>query len=291
MTWMLTLLLKCLAHLPLFVLHFIGGLIGWLVYGADTRYRARLQANLRQADLGDYNQLLRTSIVQHGKGALELLAAWGRKADAVSGLVKHCDGWDYAEAAIAAKRPILFVTPHLGSFDIACRYVSCRLPYPMTAMYRPPKIGWLEPLMQAGRMRDNARTAPATGAGVRLLMKALKSGEATVILPDQAPGAGDGVWADFFGKPAYTMTLLPRLALSANTTVLFFFAERLSWGRGFKVRIQPMIGRFTGDKQADALTLNHNVEDLIRQAPGQYLWSYNRYKRPDGAPAPNEAAH
>ncbi|WP_265583916.1 LpxL/LpxP family acyltransferase [Chitinimonas koreensis] len=147
----------------------------------------------------------------------------------MAALVRRCEGWQHVEAALAAHKPIIFVTPHLGGFDVAGRYVSSRLPYPLTAMYRPPKLGWLEPLMQAGRVRDNGRTAPATAAGVRVLMKALKGGEATVILPDQAPGAGEGVWADFFGRPAYTMTLLPRLAAATGAVVLFFFAERLPW--------------------------------------------------------------
>ncbi|WP_374357279.1 lysophospholipid acyltransferase family protein, partial [Chitinimonas sp.] len=257
------------------------------------RYREAMADNLRQSKLAksaaDYTQLLRGSIAEHGKGAVELLAAWGRPSASVSRLVRHCEGWEHAQAAIDAGRAIIFVTPHLGSFDIACRYVSSRLPYPLTAMYRPPKLARLEPLMQAGRMRDNARTAPATAAGVRQLMKALKSGEATAILPDQAPGGGDGVWAPFFGKQAYTMTLLPRLALSANAAVLFFYAERLSWGRGFVVRLYPMQGEFIGNKAADACLLNQNVESLIARCPTQYLWSYKRYKQPAGAPAPESA--
>ncbi|GAB3260554.1 lysophospholipid acyltransferase family protein [Chitinimonas naiadis] len=285
---MLTLLLKFLACWPLVILHAIGVLTGWLAWWLDGSYRRRLLDNLRQAYPHDYNRLLGKSIGQHGKGALELLAAWGRPADAVVRLVKECHGWEHAEAAIAAKRAILFVTPHLGGFDIAGRYVSSRLPYPLTAMYRPPKLRWLEPLMQAGRMRDNGRTAPATGAGVRVLMKALKNGEATVILPDQAPGGGEGIWVNFFDKPAYTMTLLPRLAESADAVVLFFFAERLSWGRGYVVRVFPMQGAFTGDKRADAETLNRNVEAMIQLAPAQYLWSYNRYKHPTGAPTAEE---
>jgi len=289
---MLTLILKLLARLPILILHGTGAVLGWFAWAVDGRYRERLAGNLQQAGVAsnrrDYNRLLRQSIAEQGKGALELLAAWGRESAAVTALVRSCEGWEYAEGALAAKRPILFVTPHLGGFDVAGRYVSSRLPYPLTAMYRPPKLRWLEPLMQAGRMRDNGRTAPATASGVRILMKALKSGEATVILPDQAPGAGEGIWADFFGKPAYTMTLLPRLASSANAVVLFFFAERLPWGRGFRVRIFPMQGDFTGDRLHDATLLNQNVEALIRLAPAQYLWSYNRYKHPAGAPLPGE---
>ncbi|MBV8658481.1 MAG: lysophospholipid acyltransferase family protein [Burkholderiales bacterium] len=290
---MLTVILKLLARLPLLVLHATGVVLGWCAWMLDRRYRERLADNLHQAGLvsnrRDYNLLLHKSIAEQGKGALELLAAWGRQSDDVTALVHGCEGWEHAEAALAAKRPIIFVTPHLGGFDVAGRYVSSRLPYPLTAMYRPPKLRWLEPLMQAGRMRDNGRTAPATASGVRILMKALKSGEATVILPDQAPGAGEGIWADFFGKPAYTMTLLPRLASATNAAVLFFFAERLPWGRGFRVRIFPMEGEFSGDRQHDADSLNHNVERLIRLAPTQYLWSYNRYKHPAGAPLPGES--
>jgi KDO2-lipid IV(A) lauroyltransferase len=289
---MLTLILKLLARLPLAVLHAVGVLIGWLAWLADSRYREQLAGNLTQSQLAkskdDYTRLLRQSIAEHGKGALELLAAWGRDARKVSALVRGCDGWELAEQAIAAKRPIIFVTPHLGSFDIACRYVSDRLPYPLTAMYRPPKLGWLEPLMQAGRTRDNARTVPATAAGVRQLLKSLKSGEATAILPDQAPGAGEGVWAPFFGRTAYTMTLLARLASATDAVVLFFFAERLGWGRGFKVRIKPMQGQFSGDRLADAELLNRNVEALVSLCPSQYLWSYKRYKHPAGAPLPGE---
>lgn len=285
---MLTLLLRFIAAWPLWLLHALGVLAGWLVWLLDRGYRGRLSKHLRLAYPNDYNRLLTDSIAENGKGALELLAAWGRPVDALGRLVHGCEGWEHVEVALAAGKPIIFVTPHLGSFDIAGRYVSSRLPFPLTAMYRPPKLKWLEPLMQAGRARDNGRTAPATGAGVRILMKALKSGEATVILPDQAPGAGEGIWAPFFGQPAYTMTLLPRLAAATEASVLFFFAERLSWGRGFHVHIQPMHGTFSGDKLADATVLNQNIESLIRMAPTQYLWPYNRYKHPAGAPLPGE---
>lgn len=285
---MLTICLKFLARWPLWLLHGLGAVAGWLAYLADGGYRRRLADNVRQSGLAAqgvcYNRLLHASIREHGKGAFELLAAWGRSSEAVAALVRRCEGWEHAEAALVARRPLIFVTPHLGGFDIAGRYISTRLPYPLTAMYRPPKLKRLEPLMNAGRVRDNGRTAPATAAGVRQLLKALKNGEATVILPDQAPGAGEGAWADFFGRPAYTMTLLPRLAAATDATVLFFFAERLGWGRGYVVRIVPMQGEFGGGREADALVLNRNIENLIRMAPTQYLWSYNRYKRPAGAP-------
>ncbi|RBH41356.1 lysophospholipid acyltransferase family protein, partial [Pseudomonas sp. MWU13-2860] len=173
----------------------------------------------------------------------------------------------HVEAALQAGHGIVFVTPHLGSYDIAGRYISSRLPVPLTAMYRPPQLSRPEPVMQAGRARGKGKTAPATGAGVRILMKALKSGEATIILPDQVPGNGEGVWAPFFGKPAYTMSLVPRLAQVGGVEVLFFVGERLPHGEGFVVHIESMPQPFSGDKYADCALLNHTVENLIRRFP------------------------
>ena len=140
--------------------------------------------------------------------------------------------------------------------------------------------------MQAGRRRGAATTVPADASGVRALLKTLKSGGNIMILPDQVPGIGDGVWADFLGKPAYTMTLLPRLAQSVNAVVLFFFAERLPRGGGYFVHIVPMPEPFSADKNSAARQTNAMVETLIAKAPTQYLWGYNRYKQPAGAPLP-----
>ena len=156
-------------------------------------------------------------------------------------LIRACDGWQHVEAALAAKRSLLFVTPHLGAYDIAGRYLSSRLPFPLTAMPSPAKLKWLEPLMNASRYAGNSKNRPATAQGVRQLFKTLRSGEGGGILPDQAPGEGGGVWAPFFGKPAYTMTLPARMAESTDAAVLFF-GERLPFGRGYKVHIRPLQG-------------------------------------------------
>lgn len=291
LTLIFNFIFKLIAHCPLWLLHGLGFVLGWLVYALDRRYRGLLRGQLRGSGVvapASYAATLRSAIAHSGKGLAELAVAWGRPAEAIASLVRSCEGWEHVEAAQAAGRALIFVTPHLGSFDIAGRYVSTRLSTPLTALYRPPKLAILAPLMEAGRVRDKGRTAPASAAGVRILLKALKHGEATVILPDQAPGAGEGVWAPFFGRPAYTMTLLPRLATASNAAVLFFFAERLSFGRGFSVHIVPMQGVFSGDKAADARLLNQQIESLIARCPEQYLWSYNRYKQPAGAAAPEE---
>jgi Kdo2-lipid IVA lauroyltransferase/acyltransferase len=222
----------------------------------------------------------------------ELAMAWTASIARLEKLFVPCPDWHLVEEAEAAGRPIIFVTPHLGCYDIAGRYVASRVS--ITALYRPPKLRWLEPIMEAGRARGGATTAPADASGVRALLKALKQGKHIMILPDQVPAAekgGEGVWAPFLGEPAYTMTLLPRLAETSNAVVLFFFAERLQSGRGYLVHIRALPHAYAPDKTEAAAQTNAMVESLIDMAPAQYLWGYNRFKQPAGAPPPPNHLH
>ncbi len=156
-------------------------------------------------------------------------------------------------------------------------------------MYKPPKIKAFDAVMQAGRVRGKGKTAPTSIQGVKQIIKALRGGEATIVLPDHVPSpeeGGDGVWVDFFGKPAYTMTLAGKLAQVKGVKALFFCGERLPDGKGFVLHIEPLRGELNGDKENDARVINENTEYWIRRFPEQYLFMYNRYKHPEGAPFP-----
>jgi KDO2-lipid IV(A) lauroyltransferase len=120
--------------------------------------------------------------------------------------------------------------------------------------------------------------------GVRMLMRALRQREVLGILPDQVPGAGDGVWAPFFGKPAFTMVLPGKLAVSGDALVLVLGAKRLPGGRGFNVYVEPLEGALRGEPLADATAINAAIERMVLRFPTQYLWGYNRYKKPANAP-------
>ena len=286
-------LIGLFANLPLPANHLLGAWLGRLVYRLSRRYRLRIEANLAlyaghvRLD-ADQLVLLRAAAVREaGKGFTELAVAWMAPVDAAYGLVRQCSGWDHVAEAEARGKGIIFVTPHLGCYDIAGRYLESRLP--VMALYRPPKAQWLEGVMQAGRVRGEGATAQANAGGVRALLRTLKKGGNIIILPDQVPAAeqgGEGVWVDFFGRPAYTMTLLGRLAQSTGATVLYFFGERLPGGTGYHVRIEPMSEPFSEDRTVAARQTNAMVEKLVRMAPAQYLWGYNRYKHPAGAPLP-----
>lgn len=287
----MTLLFRLLGRLPLRLNHAFGIGAGWIAWCLSARHRRLTRENLalfaKRAGIEASTSLLHASIGEQGKGISELAIAWTAPVTRLYALVRTCSGWEHIDAAKVDQRAIIFVTPHLGCYDIAGRYLAQRIP--ITALYQPPKQAWMEPIMQQGRVRGGSSTAAASAGGVRTLLKTLKSGGNIVILPDQVPApteGGDGVWADFFGRPAYTMTLLPRLAQSTNAVVLFFFAERLPKGAGYHVHIEPMTAAFSADKHLAARETNAMIERLIAMAPAQYLWGYNRYKHPAGAALP-----
>lgn len=283
---MLTLLLQWCARMPLAGLHFFGTGLGWLVYGLSPTYARHCRENLLASGLcrdeSVYRDTLHAVIAETGKSVTELCKVWFGSDAEIAQLVT-CDDWAVVEAARSAGKGIIFLTPHLGCFEISALYTAQRLP--LTVLYRPPKRAALEDIMRAGRARGQVSLAPANIKGVRLLYKALRRGDAIGILPDQAPGVGEGEWADFFGRPAYTMTLVTRLQESSGAVVIMAFAERLPQGRGYRLHFKAVAADPLG-----TVALNRAVEDVVRSCPQQYLWGYNRYKVPAGAEPPPAAA-
>ncbi len=278
-------LFRLLALLPLGMLHGLGALLGRLTYAVSAQYAARTRENLQQSGLAPdttrYRDILSAAIAEAGKGLVELAWIWVRPYDEVVGKVRECIGLEHIIAAQARGKGIIFLTPHLGCFDISALYAAQRVP--ITVLYRPPKLRWLEGVMRSGRERGQATLAKADVSGVRLLYKALKRGEAIGLLPDQVPGQGEGEWANFFGRSAYTMTLAGRLAENSGATVLIAYSERLPHGEGYVIHVDPLPLDFAAPV---AQQINAALEGAIRACPAQYLWSYNRYKIPRGVSAP-----
>jgi Kdo2-lipid IVA lauroyltransferase/acyltransferase len=273
-------LLMLLSRLPLPLLHGIGVILGVLVYLGAPRYRRRIQKNLTASGVcpaAPCHGLYLRVAAELGKGFMELPAVWFRPTSSVLRLVKACHGWEHVEAAQRSGRPILAISPHLGCFELISLYWGSRLP--ITALYRPPRMAWLEDILLEGREQSLIRLVPADRSGIRALIGALKRKETIGLLPDQAPAEGEGVWVNFFGRPAYTPTLPARLARTSHAIILFCCAERLSWGRGYRIWIEPLPRALPGDRLQAARTLNRAMEALILRYPTQYLWSYARYKR------------
>ncbi|MEN9543473.1 MAG: hypothetical protein RLZZ598_306 [Pseudomonadota bacterium] len=283
--------LDALAGWPLWLLHAIGAPVGWLTWLASPSYRRRFRANAAQAGV-PWPQA-RRAIPAAGRLLLELPPLWRRPQGAPLPMPVCWQGTELLAAAHAEGKGLLLLTPHLGCFEAAAQSYAERFGAraPITVLYRPARKPWLRELVDGSRRRPRLDAAPATLSGVRQMIRALRRGEAVGLLPDQVPPEGMGVWAPFFGQPAYTMTLAARLVQQTGCAVALVWCRRLPRGAGYEVEVSALpeplpAAAADPDGVLAATVLNRAMEHLVRQCPEQYLWGYHRYKHPRAAPAP-----
>lgn len=269
-------LFRFLSRFPLWALHALGVVLGWLSFLLSPSYRRRLLANARQAGYG----LVQVwgAVAHAGRMSTELPRLWMGAP-----VPFFWDGQAVVEAAYARGKGVVFLTPHMGCFEVIAQALASRYADahgPLTVLYRPARQPWLASVMDGARERPGLETAPTTLAGVRQMIKALRRGHAVGLLPDQVPPEGMGLWSPFFGRPAYTMTLAARLAQQTGAVPVLVWGEQLPWGGGFKLRFEALPEPLSADLAAAVAQINQAMERLIRQAPAQYLWGYARYKQP-----------
>ncbi|MBP7668510.1 MAG: lysophospholipid acyltransferase family protein [Burkholderiaceae bacterium] len=290
-------LIRWLSRRGLPTLHALGTVLGWLAWLASPTYRRHLQTHLQQAGHG--STVRRQAVAEAGRMVAELPWLWLRPVDRPLGTVVQWQGDGLIAQALDDGRGLVLLTPHLGCFEVCAQAIAERFGHRarLTAMYRPARQPWLRSLEETARARPGLATVPAALAGVRQMIRALRRGEAVGLLPDQVPPDGMGVWAPFYGRPAYTMTLAARLVQQTGATLLLIWAERLPAGSGWVLRVSagPALPTTAADDEAlqvaCATTVNQAMEQLIDACPGQYLWGYNRYKQPRRAhPATGEEA-
>jgi Kdo2-lipid IVA lauroyltransferase/acyltransferase len=273
------------SYMPLKVAHWIGTLIGWIYQAKKSKMKRIAQINIQRCfpelDSEKRQQLLQDTILQTGKLISEMGIMWGRNADSLLALVKSVEGEEIIHDVIKQGQGVILAMPHIGSWELVSLYSAKH--FPMTTLYRPPKYKGFDQKMRQARERTGATLVPTDSSGVRALFKALKSAEVIGILPDQEPGMGNGEFASFFNIPAYTMSLLPRMATKFNCQVVYAYAERLPAGRGYNMIFKASSESFVGkDLQSATELMNKDVEQLVRECPSQYQWIYKRFKtRPD----------
>ncbi|EHL22723.1 lipid A biosynthesis acyltransferase [Acidovorax sp. NO-1] len=264
----------------------MGAAMGWVAFVASPTYRRRFLANSARAGYGFGD--VRAAVAHAGRMVAELPRLWLGAAMPCALTGEAC-----VEQAYAAGRGIVFLTPHLGCFELSAQATARRWGAergPITVLYRPARQAWLAKVMETARNRPGMLAVPTTLAGVRQMIKALRRGEAVGLLPDQVPPEGQGQWAPFFGRDAYTMTLAARLAQQTGAAVVLARCERLPWGRGYVTYYEPLAAPLSADMGQAVLQINQGMEHLIRQCPDQYLWGYGRYKQPRGEAAPAAGA-
>lgn len=281
----MTALFRLLARLPLPWLHTLGVGLGWLAWWASPTYRRRFTQNTRAAGF-DWEQV-RPAISAAGVMLAELPWLWMRPTTKTSELPLQWDGLEHVQTALARGRGLIFLSPHLGCWELGAQLMAEQLGPrhgPLWVLYRPARKAWLQEVVSAARQRPFMQAAPASLAGVRQLLRTLRQGGHIGILPDQVPPLGQGVWSRFFGRDAYTMTLGVRLARQTGASVLMCWCERLPHGQGYISHFEPWDDAGLYDVQTPlelaVLGMNQHIEAMVRRAPGQYLWGYARDKQP-----------
>ena len=262
--------------IPLLLTQVIGILIGYIFHMTNKESRFLLIENLTRSNIYknpvSLNKAINKNIRETGKTIMESLAIWSSQQSRVLSWVKEVQGLDEIHKAHIRKKGIIFISPHLGCYEIASIYYGSK--YPLTVLYRPPRKKWLEKLIKDGRKKGFQTLAPTNNIGIKLILKSLNNNEAVGILPDQVANKGEGEWAEFFGRPAFTMVLVSRLAKKTGATVIMTFGERLDIGKGFKIHFKAIPSRNISSPRK----LNKALEEIIKKAPEQYLWNYDKYK-------------
>ena len=270
------------SRLPLPLLHAVGAALGWLTWAASPTYRRRIRENAATAGYGFAE--VRPCVAHAGRMVAEMPRLWFGPPVPVT----WEDPQGLMEQAYAAGKGVVFMTPHLGCFEITAQVIGARHVDrygPFTVLYRPARQAVLREVVEQARQREGMETAPTTLAGVRQMIKALRKGRAVGLLPDQVPPEGQGLWSPVFGQPAYTMTLAARLIQQTGATPLTVWGERLARGQGFRMHVRAFPGPLSDDLETAVGQINQSMEALIRERPDQYLWGYGRYKTPRDQPA------
>ena len=268
--------------LPLRFLHRIGGGLGWLFAVIPNRSAATTRRNIAACfpalSSSEQESLARQSLKGMVCTGLEMGKAWILPIEGTLAQVTEVEGLVALQAAAKAGDGVILLAPHLGNWEIfgyfACEGIASNF------MYQPPKNPQMDALLRGVRAKSGIQLAPTNRKGVAILLGALQKGELVGVLPDQVPTDEGGVYADFFGESAFTMTLTSRLAQRGTPRVFCGFAQRLPKGKGFKVIVHEAdAGIYDKDLGASAAAINRSVERCVRLAPEQYQWEYKRFRR------------
>ncbi|MEO0435575.1 MAG: lysophospholipid acyltransferase family protein [Pseudomonadota bacterium] len=285
-TQLISLLLKAASLLPLAASRRVGrslAYLAWLLGGSPRRVTERNIA-LAFPELSETQQryLARRSLLATGELAGEMGFVWNRPWETVRGTIKEVIGDQAVEQALAAGHGVVVLGPHLGNWEVAGLYLSSF--GDALALYEPPHMQALEKMVRDARERSGTSLVPTDARGLATLVRTLKRGGVTGILPDQVPPVVEsGENSMFMGISCFTMTFASKLLQRSGARAFYAFAERISGG--FRLHFVAADEAIYSTDLAESLkALNDGVERCLRVCPAQYQWEYKRFReRPRGA--------
>jgi KDO2-lipid IV(A) lauroyltransferase len=267
----------------------IGEWIGALGYRPFGVRRAVVERQVRAAFPGlaepEVLRIARASYENLGRTTIEtaLLPAYSRAQ--VLGMFERVDGWDVVERAQAQGKGVLFVTGHLGNWELAGSFVASRGSVPLEAVARRMQNPLFDRYLTETRRRIGMAVIHDADA-VKRVPRAMREGHFVAFLVDQGAVGLAASWVPFFGRYAKTPRGPAVFALRLDAPVVFGCALRQPSGR-YVMHFEEVIIQRTGDRDADVdrivAAYTSTLERWIRRAPEQYFWHHRRWKhqRPD----------
>lgn len=266
--------------MPLGTARLLGAWLGRLAYTLNTREARITRINLAAVNPEikpkSLEQAIKNSLAETGKLAFEMNIIWQRDKNYLDKKIIKVHNEHLIKAIIESGQGLIILAPHMGNWEVLGKLLP---KYgPVTNLYKPPKKKALEEFVKRSREQSGAQLVPTNTRGVATLLKRLKAGGISGILPDQVPDKGSGEFAPFFGIPTYTMTLIHGLLNRTQSQALVGIAKRVP--NGFDIHfLEPDPGIYSEDKATSLAGLNKSVELAIELAPDQYQWEYKRFKR------------
>ncbi len=256
----------------------VGTLLAWLPTQALKVSKTNLALCYPALSAEEQTRLARKSLLESVKNTFEIALFWRQPAEGLKRVVA-VDGDTPLRQAVQDGRPIMILAPHLGCWEVLNFWLATE--FGLHAMFAPSGLPEVDNLVRSGREHFGSTMYPTTARGVAGLVRAMKKGALTAILPDQVPDRRSGRHVPFYGQPAYTGTLACKLIRQTQAVTFMAWARRLPGTQGYEIRVRPAADSVADDDLDTALTaMNHSIENLIDESPSQYLWSYKRFRRP-----------
>ena len=261
----------------------IGEWLGALGYWPFGIRRAVVERQVRAAfpafDADEVRRVAKESYESLGRTAIETALLPARSREQVLAMFSRVEGWDIVERAMGQGKGILFVTGHLGNWELAGSFVAAR-GIPLEAVARRMQNPMFDRYLTETRRRIGMTVIHDADA-VRRVPRAMREQHAVAFLVDQGAVGLASTWVPFFGRLAKTPRGPAVFALRLGAPVVFGAALRQPDGRymiGFEeVRTEP-----TGDREADVdrivAAYTATLERWVRRAPEQYFWHHRRWK-------------
>ena len=278
--------MKLLAMLPFKLLMRIGRALGALIERYPSPRRKVAATNIAlcfpELDAAAQAALVDAHLRDIGLMLIEFALGWMGSDRAIARIPVQFEGLEHLQAAHAQGRGVLLVGGHFSHLELCARLVSQRIR--IAGMYRRmdnPVFEWTVLRARLGYAKTMFEKDDIRGT-----VKYLRSGGTLWYAPDQDMRSKDNVFVPFFGVPAATITATHHLARMSGSVVIPFFHRRLPGGQGYVLRLgAPLDGVPSADAQADTDRVNQAIEQMVREAPEQYLWVHKRFKtRPEGYP-------